>query len=94
MRRSRKDDPGQVTFFPMWEVTTVGPSLYKVEPGKPSVEMRPAAAARTIGVSPRTIYYWIDIGKIHHDEYRRPGGGRIIWLTAAAVARLRDTKPV
>jgi hypothetical protein len=83
-----------MTFFPVWEITTVGPGLFKVEQGKPSAEMRPKAVARALGVSVHSIYRWIEEGIIREEEYRRPGTGRIVWVCASAVARLRDQKCV
>jgi hypothetical protein len=97
MKRRRQHvalDPSQLTLFPAFEVRVVGPQTYQVVAGKPSAELRVRAAARIIGVSPRTIYLWIDTGVIKSHEYRRPGSGRLIWLGAAAVERLRDRKAV
>jgi hypothetical protein len=36
----------------------------------------------------------MDTGVIKEHEYRRPGAGRLIWIAAAAVERLRDQKAV
>jgi excisionase family DNA binding protein len=97
MKRRRKraaPNPAQLTLFPAFELRVVGPQTWQVVAGKPSAELRVRAAARAIGVSARTVYYWIDTGVIKAHEYRRPGSGRLIWITAAAVERLRDQKTV
>ncbi|MDR0352493.1 MAG: DNA-binding protein [Opitutaceae bacterium] len=91
-RKRPAPDPAQLTLFPTFELKLVGPQTYQVITGKPSAEMRAAAAAKIIGVAVRTIYYWIDSGVIREGEFRRPGPGRLIWLSAAAVERLRDKK--
>jgi hypothetical protein len=93
-RHKHATDPAQLTLFPSFELRIVGPQTYQVVAGKPSAELRVHAAARIIGVSARTLYLWIDTGVIKPHEYRRPGSGRLIWLSAAAVECLRDQKAV
>jgi hypothetical protein len=98
-RAAAAENPAQMTFFPSWEITTVGPGLFKVEQGKPSAEMRPKAVARALGVSTRTIYDWLSDGTIWDEEYRRPGGregreGKSIWISASVIPRLRDSKKI
>jgi hypothetical protein len=65
-----------------------------IQASAPSEWIRPAQLARTLGFNVRTIYTWIDSGLIRHDEYRRPGAGHVILISAGVVARLRDRKKV
>jgi excisionase family DNA binding protein len=94
----RHNDPAQMTLFSFSRVERTGfdaqgNATLRVVQDLPVGELRPAAAAHVLGVSTRTIYDMIDAGVIRHDEYRRPGAGRIIWISAAAITRLRDRKP-
>lgn len=92
MKKTRKADAAQLTFFPVFDVVKTGADSFRIVHGAPVAEMRVSEAARSIGISRRSVYDLIDNGTIGADEYRRPGAGKIIWVSAAAVMRLRDSK--
>ncbi|AHF92482.1 hypothetical protein OPIT5_29385 [Opitutaceae bacterium TAV5] len=96
MRRSRKDDPAQLTLFAFSRVERTGVdaqgnATFRVVPeGVPTEWIRPARLARALGFNVRTIYGWIDSGIIPADRWERRGP-KSIFILASEAARLRDT---
>ena len=53
--------------------------------GGPSGMLTPESAAEVVGVSPRTVYRWVETGRVHFTE--RPDGRLFVCLTSLQGAR-------
>jgi excisionase family DNA binding protein len=53
--------------------------------GAPSEMLTPESAAEMAGVSPRTVYRWVETGRVHFTE--RPDGRLFVCLTSLHGAR-------